>query len=642
MTADQSLMRTAIPLVRCSTSAQAENSTDDQLRIIQQYAIRNPIRLLDPVRLEGMSGADSFGMDAVIEVLIERRRTKRDFDAIIVQDLSRLTRSGPTHAAHLQYILSVAGIDLLLANGESNDPRVAGILTAVHAQSANDQIRTSAFNIARGLASSVAERRKAHCGKPPFAIDREYLDGEGRPAYIIRNQPDGSQVRLSADGREEVLARYGKNPSKGAKVHHVRQKTERVVLIPGERGRVQTVGRIYELFLVEKQTLAQIVDVLKAEQRPSPTGQPWQRSTVWNLLNNPIYGGIAISFRSSMSKFYRAGTNGPVAASGDADLRTLSGTPSVIRRPASDWVRWQEEGLSGFLPEPVRGLAAEFHEGLLAAQAAGHRPTPRRDPAPHSEFLLKGILTSKQGGLPMTGTISGRDSQYRHYRVAPRTAPSEKGSSLRRRIPAGAIETEVLGHVRGVLLADPTLERTIADALGAEYRQIETRGQGRAELLREQDQIAEQIASLMAGEKTWGRSVMEAGLSKLGPRLEQIKRELSATVEVPRRTPEQIREEARRVVAELRSKTEAFDALPRPMLRDLIASLFSSLTIDLETCELNMEMRLPDWAMTKTAMGLLSNALYPSGQRTHRFPLLLSASHVWADGPCCRRRRVAA
>ena len=107
MTARQ---RIAIPLIRCSTNAQAGTSTDDQLRVIQPLAASRDIVLLEPIRLEGLSGADESTINAIVAELIERKRTRNDFTDVISQDLSRVTRGGPTHAAYIRYLLEAARV----------------------------------------------------------------------------------------------------------------------------------------------------------------------------------------------------------------------------------------------------------------------------------------------------------------------------------------------------------------------------------------------------------------------------------------------------------------------------------------------------------------------------------------------------
>src|SRR5215207_6221761 len=95
-----------------------------------------------------------------------------------------------------------------------------------------------------GVTVSYLEGRSPHTRRPPYGLDRLY-SADGKDLHVIRNLADGTQQMLDPISGE-VLRVFGRNPSKGTPNHYIKQKNEKVRLIPGEPARVATVLRIHE------------------------------------------------------------------------------------------------------------------------------------------------------------------------------------------------------------------------------------------------------------------------------------------------------------------------------------------------------------------------------------------------------------
>jgi len=632
-----------ISMVRCSLPAQADTSTDDQLAINRRFGTKMGMLDVGVVRLDGLSASNSVNIDRVIDQIIERNRLDDDFDALMVQDLSRLTRDGSDHTGSIRYRLAQIGVRVIDASNYVEDPVAEAIISAVRASTAREDVRNGAFDIARGLASAVQNRRKAYCARPPFGVDRLYVSPDGEPLYRIRNLANGTQVKLDPVN-EKVLARYGRNPKKGAPVHHIKQQLEWPVLIPGAREAVETVHQIYRMKFVVDWGAARIAKKLNELGRPSPTNRLWSPGSALRIVNNPIYSGIAVAMRRSSSRFYRMGKEGPEPVELGPNDRTASGNPVSLIRPADRWLRWEEDRLAKYLPEAVQQAACRHHERILADQASGYKPKPRRDAARESDFLLSGLLCAEPGGYAMTGTIGGREGQYRSYRVKPAARRGDDRPVLRRRLPADQIEREVLGRVRAAVLSDPSLEQTVRKMIEARHRDRRRKQDQRGELLEQRDRLRREIDMLVSRLDELGAEVVKAGLLQRRPRLDEVEASLADCDAVAPMSKEQIRDAARRLVEPIRSQAELFESIPPAQLRVLIRSLVGELSVDLETCEISMTLRLPQWAVTrKEAMGLLGPLAYQSAKRTHHGGLVIAdLRQPWPDGPCCRRRGRAA
>ena len=185
-----------ICLVRCSTNDQAQTSLPDQITLLHAYAEqRGMIHAGADVVLDGVSGSNP-GARSDLDAIVSRKRQQNDFDYLLVQDMSRLTRGGVEHGAKIEFDLNAAGIQLIFASGSLPDGDHAGIIKSVEYYSAQQYAKSVSFAVARGQMSAMLEGRMAHCLRPPYGIDRLYLSLDGRPLHIIRNLTDGSQQKL--------------------------------------------------------------------------------------------------------------------------------------------------------------------------------------------------------------------------------------------------------------------------------------------------------------------------------------------------------------------------------------------------------------------------------------------------------------
>src|SRR5512136_489734 len=82
-----------VGLLRCSTIGQANTSIDDQRRVLQSCARERGWEYVGEIALEGVSGSVP-GARTDLQELIERKRACDDFDLVLAQDTSRVTRAG--------------------------------------------------------------------------------------------------------------------------------------------------------------------------------------------------------------------------------------------------------------------------------------------------------------------------------------------------------------------------------------------------------------------------------------------------------------------------------------------------------------------------------------------------------------------
>ncbi|HEX8339994.1 MAG TPA: recombinase family protein, partial [Tepidisphaeraceae bacterium] len=102
-----------INLLRCSTDHQSETSPDGQKEVNDAYsAVQQMPWAGYDVFAEGVSGSQTFNREDIQEIL-ELKRTRNDFDVVVVFELGRATRGGIRHGNVVEDELKKAGIELV-------------------------------------------------------------------------------------------------------------------------------------------------------------------------------------------------------------------------------------------------------------------------------------------------------------------------------------------------------------------------------------------------------------------------------------------------------------------------------------------------------------------------------------------------
>ena len=146
---------------------------------------------------------------------------------------------------------------------------------------------------------------------------------------------------------------------------------------------------------------------------------------------------------------------------------------------------------------------------------------------------------------------------------------------------------------------------------------------------------------LVARRAELGDSTVEAGLKDLSPKIESIEQQLSKLTEVLEPSETEIAESAAVLAAEIREGVSMFNELDPATVKLLLREIVGELTIDLETCEIHLTLKLPA-GLDSGRVGALANALLRTCKQTHRTLMLATTSEAWPKGPCCRRRKSAA
>ena len=271
----------AAEYVRMSTEHQ-KYSTENQSEVIQRYADQRGIRIVRTYADHGKSGLRVDGRDALRQLIADVRAGECTFTVILVYDVSRWGRfQDADESAYYEFICKEAGISVhYCAEQFENDGSLsATIIKSMKRAMAGEYSRELSTKVFAGQCRliSLGFRQGGPAG---YGLRRQLIDDQ--------RQPKGE---LAVGTRKSL-------------------QTDRVILVPGPEQEVETVRRMYHLF-VDGQSEREIADTLNKEGLCTDRGRPWTRGTVHQVLTNEKYVGDNVYNRISFKLKKRRVRNPP-------------------------------------------------------------------------------------------------------------------------------------------------------------------------------------------------------------------------------------------------------------------------------------------------------------------------------------------
>lgn len=375
----------AVEYVRMSSEGQ-QLSIPFQQAAIRLHAAQRSYEIVRTYEDAACSGLYIEGRPSLKRLLDEVQSGQADFKAILVYDVSRWGRFPDTdEGGYYEYLCRKAGVQVVYC--AEPFPADSGPLTAVLKA------------IKRAMAAEFSRELsvKVHSAMTRLAV-RGYLPG-GPPGYGWRRMLVGN------DGQRKGILEAGV---------YKPARTDRVILVPGPEREIETVHRIYRLFLEDRLGHRTIAAILNSEAAPFSNGRRWTQHSVRHVLQSERHVGTIVFNRTS-SRFRKGLTD-----------------RGRVKNDPSEWVR-------GTFPEAIvpheqfmrvkqmpnlRGLIYRDEEELLAPlrsllQEYGH---------------LSSTLIKYRPGVPSPATLRARFGSIRkafaRVGYACRYAP-EKNLSVR-------------------------------------------------------------------------------------------------------------------------------------------------------------------------------------------------------------------
>lgn len=258
-------------------------STENQADAIRHYAAERGIRIVRTYADEGESGLNIDGRDAFKRLIDDVRSGRADFEFILVYDVSRWGRFQDTdESAYYEFICKTAGISLryCVEQFENDGSLSATIIKSMKRAMAGEYSRELSAKVFAGQCRliSLGFRQGGMAG---YGLRRCMVDEHRQPKTEL------------AIGQHKSL------------------QTDRVVLIPGPPEEVETVRRMYRMFVEQSRSEREIADALNQEGRMTDLGRLWTRATVHQVLTNEKYIGNNVYNRISFKLKKKRVVNAP-------------------------------------------------------------------------------------------------------------------------------------------------------------------------------------------------------------------------------------------------------------------------------------------------------------------------------------------
>ena len=260
----------AAQYVRMSTEHQ-QYSTDNQKDAIRQFAETAGCEIVATYEDSGRSGLNIEGRAGLQKLLADVEGGNPGFDVVLVYDVSRWGRfQNIDESASYEFRCHLAGVRIeYCAEQFVNDGSIGSdVLKAIKRSMAAEHSRVLSVKVFAGQSRLIGMGYRQG-GPPGYGLRRLLIDQHGN--------------------QKGVLARN----------EHKSLQTDRVILIPGPADEIGIVRDIYQAFVNDERSEAEIALGLNARGILTDLGRAWTRGTVHQILINEKYIGNNVWNRGS-------------------------------------------------------------------------------------------------------------------------------------------------------------------------------------------------------------------------------------------------------------------------------------------------------------------------------------------------------
>lgn len=273
--------KNAAAYLRMSTDKQ-NFSIDHQRAHIHEFARSHGLSIVAEYTDEGKSGLDLKGRPGLQALLAAVQRDLVAFSSILVYDVSRWGRfQDVDESAHYEYVCRSAGVEVIYCaeNFHNDGSPMEALLKSIK--------RTMAAEYSRELSAKVF---KAQCR----FVGLGFKQG-GSAGYALRRQV------VSASGAVKGLLSSGQRKGNAS---------DRVIFVTGPQHEIDTLSRIYFMYIDDLLGETEIARRLNQEGIPSEFDRPWSPWMVKSVLTNEKYLGDMVFNRGSF-KLHRNSVHNP-------------------------------------------------------------------------------------------------------------------------------------------------------------------------------------------------------------------------------------------------------------------------------------------------------------------------------------------
>lgn len=590
-----------INLVRASDAKEGTTSTEAQLQSLRSDCDLLGMIHVDDVVLDGVTGSLP-GKRKDLDDLLERKRTRNDFDVIVLQVINRMTRGGCGHLFWFEHECKRVGLLVHYASEDLPDGKYRNLIKAMKADAAQETAISTSQRSTQGSQLALENGRGVTCSHTPYGCWRLYLSADARPSHIIRDLGDGRQEKLHPETKEKIDT-YGAI-GEGSKGHYRKQKSELVRLMPGDPHEIEIVRKIFRRHFLDGWGGKRISDVLNSRGVPSPEGKQWSQRQVEVVYEQEVYTGVSVGNRTSSAIYHQRSPNSPQVVEVDPMILATVSTMPVRKRPRDEWFIQEHPLMMNFLDPEIRKIAMIAHEDLWRRRCDPDRPKKSKSKHKTSEYLLTGLFYAKQDGEPLVGVLCGpADRRVRYYRHRRGRRGYRKDSVFNRMFPAQKLETAIVAIVQQVLGDVPDLQQRLARFVGEQIHSASRDNSQIDDLRRRREELTRRVNLIAAHFDEENLADAKVQLDRMKAERRSLDEQIAAAEsreQMRAVDPAQIVE---RVSATLAALSSNLSDLPIFALRGLLSQIVERVTGDMETKDVEIVFKLPSWAVWQKDAG---------------------------------------
>lgn len=585
-----------IAMVRASHLSD-ELSTDAQLQLLHDRVREKGMIHVDNIVLDGVSGSLPGNRDDM-EKLIARKKTTNDFDVLVVQRLDRLTRGGSGHGLWFEHECQRAGIHVFFVGDDIPEGKYANLIKVAKYEAAQEQAFSISQRSTQGSQFALEQGRNITSTHTPFGCWRLYLNCEGSPSHIIADLRDGRQQKLHPQ-THEVIDTYGQI-GEGGRGHYRKQKSEKVLLIPGDKAEADIVREIFQMHFIDGMGGKKIADVLNRRGVASSRGKQWSAHQVQVIYGQEAYTGRSVGNRSSAAIYHERQSKSPKLVNMDPQiLATARSIPPRIR-PKEEWFIQDQPYMKEFLPEQVRKLAMAEHEKNWERIGDPHRI--KRSVSKHkaSDYLLSGLLFAKQDGEPLVGVLCGRPGRrMRYYRHRRNMRGYLKGSAFNNMFRAETLEHAVLEIIGDIIKNLPPLREQVRETIKQQSTGMNHDGTDLDGLRKRREQLRRKTELIVStlDDETLADARLE--IERLKTERQNLNQQIAAREAAGNMQSINPKEMADLIIGQLAELPNNLKSMPTYALRQFLATFIERGIADMQTKQVEFTLKLPAWAFTQ-------------------------------------------
>ena len=241
-------------------------SISNQAAAVAIYARERGLKVVRTYEDAGISGLTLRSRPALRQLLADVMAGDPGFSVILTYDVSRWGRfQDPDQSAHYEFICREAGVNVEYCQEPfDNDGSVSSSLLK---------------SLKRVMAAEFSRELSAKLALVKARVAREGFWAGGPAGYGLRRRI------VSADGQPGRILERGERKA---------ITSERTVLVPGPPHEVETVQRMFRLYVINGLNFTGIARQLNAEGETAEGGALWTMNRVRQVITNEKYAGVNV------------------------------------------------------------------------------------------------------------------------------------------------------------------------------------------------------------------------------------------------------------------------------------------------------------------------------------------------------------